>query len=69
MLVFLTKFLFHFRESQSKWFAKRGINWHISVGSYIKNGVINSHTVVHLFDEHHLVNLHCIMSIIACFHC
>lgn len=51
MYVFLTKFLFHCRESQSKWFAKRGINWHISVGSYLKNGVINSHNVVHLFDN------------------
>lgn len=40
-----------YRESQSKWFAKRGINWHISVGSYLKKGVINSHTLVHLFDN------------------
>lgn len=40
-----------YRESQSKWFAKRGMNWHITVGTYIINGVLHSHTIVHIFDN------------------
>ncbi|XP_013404412.1 uncharacterized protein LOC106169495 [Lingula anatina] len=40
-----------YRESQSKWFAKRGINWHISVASFKENEEICSHTFVHLFDN------------------
>lgn len=40
-----------FRESQSKWFAKRGINWHISVGSFKVNGELSSHTIIHRFDN------------------
>ncbi|KAK3084477.1 hypothetical protein FSP39_014148, partial [Pinctada imbricata] len=40
-----------YRESQSKWFAKRGINWHISVGTFFLDGEMSSHTIVHLFDN------------------
>lgn len=40
-----------YRESQSKWFAKRGMNWHLTVGTYIINGVLHSHTIVHIFDN------------------
>ena len=40
-----------YRESQSKWFAKRGLNWHISVGTFKKEGATHSHTIVHVFDN------------------
>ncbi|XP_078338287.1 uncharacterized protein LOC111121882 isoform X2 [Crassostrea virginica] len=40
-----------YRESQSKWFGKRGLNWHIAVGTYKKDGNLHSHTIVHIFDN------------------
>ena len=46
-----------FRESQSKWFGKRGLNWHISVAtSRPANEEANQtdlffHTIIHLFDN------------------
>ena len=40
-----------YREPQSKWFAKRGLNWHISVGTFKQEDNIISHTVVHVFDS------------------
>ena len=39
-----------YREPQSKWFGKRGLNWHISVGTYKENDQLTSVTVVHVFD-------------------
>lgn len=40
--------LIYFRESQAKWFAKRGLSWHISVLSW-KEGALRSATFVHVF--------------------
>lgn len=41
--------LIYFRESQAKWFAKRGLSWHISVLSW-KEEALRSATFVHVFD-------------------
>lgn len=47
-----------FRESQSKWYGKRGLNWHITVASYRATAVdtevetaIVFDTIIHLFDN------------------
>lgn len=39
-----------YRESQSSWFGKRGINWHITVATYLVEMVLTSHTIIHIFD-------------------
>lgn len=41
--------LIYFRESQAKWFAKRGLSWHISVLTW-KEEALRSATFVHVFD-------------------
>lgn len=41
-----------YRESQSNWFGKRGLSWHITVGTF-RNGKameVNTHTIIHIFD-------------------
>lgn len=40
-----------YRESQSEWFAKRGISWHISVVVRKKNGHFESQSFVHIVDN------------------
>ncbi|XP_062568266.1 uncharacterized protein LOC134230450, partial [Saccostrea cucullata] len=40
-----------YRESQSKWFGKRGLNWHMTVGTFKVNEDLHSHTIVHVFDN------------------
>ncbi|CAC5391746.1 unnamed protein product [Mytilus coruscus] len=40
-----------FREGQSDWFAKRGINWHISVTLYKKGDELKTITHVHIFSS------------------
>jgi len=41
-----------FRETQSDWFGKRGISWHISVVMYkSKNGDIQQQSFVHIVDN------------------
>lgn len=48
----------YFRESQTKWYGKRGLNWHITVASYRATAVdtevetaIVFDTIIHLFDN------------------
>ena len=43
-------FFFNCRESQSKWFAKRGLSWHIGVVS-LKTDEYRNLTIVHIFDS------------------
>ncbi|VDI15288.1 Hypothetical predicted protein, partial [Mytilus galloprovincialis] len=48
------KFLpMRYRESQSKWFGKRGLNWHVSVGSYHTSDTddLKMQTIIHVFDN------------------
>lgn len=42
-----------YRESQSKWFGKRGLNWHVSVGSYHTSDTddLKMQTIIHVFDN------------------
>ena len=40
-----------YRESQSEWFAKRGISWHISVVVRKKNGHFENQSFVHIVDN------------------
>ncbi|CAC5386464.1 unnamed protein product [Mytilus coruscus] len=40
-----------FREGQSDWFAKRGINWHISVTLYKQGEELKTITHVHIFSS------------------
>ncbi|CAG2243920.1 unnamed protein product [Mytilus edulis] len=45
------KFLpLQYRESQSNWFAKRGLSWHVSVITFQEKEGKNSLTVLHIFD-------------------
>eukprot|EP00058_Branchiostoma_floridae_P015299 XP_002600787.1 hypothetical protein BRAFLDRAFT_95073 [Branchiostoma floridae] len=39
-----------FRESQTDWFGKRGISWHLTVAYRCVNAVIEAQTFVHLFQ-------------------
>ncbi|VDI33039.1 Hypothetical predicted protein [Mytilus galloprovincialis] len=39
-----------YRESQSNWFAKRGLSWHVSVITFQEKEGKNSLTVLHIFD-------------------
>ena len=46
------KFFFHLNtETQSDWFANRGISWHISVVARKMNGVFESQTFVHIAEN------------------
>ena len=40
-----------YRESQSDWFGKRGISWHISVVVRKKHGVLESQSFVHIAES------------------
>ena len=40
-----------YRESQSDWFGKRGISWHISVVAWKKQGNLQSQTMVHIVEN------------------
>ena len=40
-----------YRESQSDWFGKRGISWHISVVVRRKHGVLQSQSFVHIVEN------------------
>lgn len=40
-----------YRESQSDWFGKRGISWHISVIAWKKQGILQSQTMVHIVEH------------------
>ena len=40
-----------YRESQSDWFGKRGISWHISVVVRKKHGVLESQSFVHIAEN------------------
>ncbi|XP_062619047.1 uncharacterized protein LOC134280620, partial [Saccostrea cucullata] len=40
-----------FREGQTDWFAKRGINWHISFTAFKEEGTMKHLTHVHIFDN------------------
>ena len=40
-----------YRESQSDWFGKRGISWHISVVVRKKRGVLESQSFVHIAEN------------------
>ena len=40
-----------YRESQSDWFGKRGISWHISVVVRKKHGVLQSQSFVHIAER------------------
>jgi hypothetical protein len=46
-----------YREGQTDWFAKRGLNWHISVSVYKQHYTIKNFTHVHIFSSQ--VNLLC----------
>ncbi|XP_052097185.1 uncharacterized protein LOC127732151 [Mytilus californianus] len=39
-----------YREGQTDWFAKRGMNWHISVSVFKEQGCIKNFTHVHIFS-------------------
>lgn len=38
-------------EKQSLWFGQRGMNWHISVATYLKDGKTETVTFIHVFDQ------------------
>lgn len=40
-----------FRESQSDWFGKRGISWHIAVAIKCNSGEMEMMTFVHVFES------------------
>ena len=40
-----------YRESQTDWFGKRGISWHISVATRKVGGNLQNLTLVHVFDK------------------
>ncbi|XP_061188663.1 uncharacterized protein LOC133196824 [Saccostrea echinata] len=40
-----------YRESQSKWYGKRGLNWQLTVGTFNVNNDLHSHTIVHVFNN------------------
>ena len=40
-----------FREKQSEWFGKRGLNWHISSVISVKNGKLHIKSYAHLFNS------------------
>ena len=40
-----------YRESQSDWFGKRGISWHISVAARKKQGKLQSQSFVHVVEN------------------
>ena len=40
-----------YRESQTNWFAKRGISWHICVVFFKSSGQLQNMTYVHIFDN------------------
>ena len=40
-----------FRESQSDWFGKRGISWHLAVAIRRKSGEMEMMTFVHVFES------------------
>ncbi|CAC5407948.1 unnamed protein product [Mytilus coruscus] len=40
-----------YRESQSNWFGKRGLNWHVSVATFKYRQALTMHTVLHIFDS------------------
>ena len=40
-----------YRESQSDWFGKRGISWHIAVAMTKRNDCLKSLTFVHVFQS------------------
>ena len=40
-----------YRESQSDWFGKRGISWHIAVAMTKRNDCLESLTFVHVFQS------------------
>ncbi|XP_063436619.1 uncharacterized protein LOC134718051 [Mytilus trossulus] len=40
-----------YRESQSNWFGKRGLNWHVSVATFKYRQALTMHTVIHIFDS------------------
>jgi hypothetical protein len=40
-----------YRESQSDWFGKRGISWHISVVAWKKEGKLQSQAFVHIVEN------------------
>ena len=39
-----------YRESQSSWFGKRGLNWHVTVTTFKNQDDLASHTIFHIFD-------------------
>ena len=49
-----------YREGQTDWFAKRGLNWHISVSVYKQHYTIKNFTHVHIFSSQ--VNLLCTLT-------
>ena len=40
-----------YRETQSNWYAKRGISWHLSVTARKRNGMFESQTFVHIIEN------------------
>ncbi|KAK3107372.1 hypothetical protein FSP39_012971 [Pinctada imbricata] len=40
-----------YRECQSCWFGKRGLNWHITVATYRSGEILTTHTFIHIFDS------------------
>jgi hypothetical protein len=40
-----------YRESQSEWFGKRGISWHITVAARLNDGKFETETLVHVFES------------------
>ena len=45
------KFLLKYRETQSDWYAKRGISWHISVVARNVRGLFESQSFVHIVEN------------------
>ncbi len=39
-----------YRESQSQWFGKRGISWHVTVATRFNDGNFENETLIHVFD-------------------
>ena len=40
-----------YRESQSSWYGKRGLNWHVTVATFKNDDKLQTHTILHVFDS------------------
>ena len=40
-----------YRESQSSWYGKRGLNWHVTEATFQNDDKLQTHTILHVFDS------------------